>query len=87
MKNKKLIKAAEAAKAAGYEVAYSLVKIENGKRLYHLVSIDVIIKFGRWLPAKVQLIPDSNGASGVKVYAELPPKSISKSDAIRRFGR
>ena len=80
-------KTAEKAKAAGFDFIYSVIKSENGRRLYHLVSCDVIIKFGKWIPASIQLIPDGNGASGVKVYAELPPKSIRKSDAIRRFGK
>lgn len=87
MKNKKLIKAAEAAKKAGYEVVYSLVKIEKGVRLYHLVILETVIKFRRWFPASVQIIPDSNGSSGVKVYKEIPEKSISMTEMLRRFGR
>lgn len=86
MENKKLIKAAKGAKKDGYEFMSVVVKQENKQRLYHISSIDVILQFGEWVPAKIQQIPDSTDW-GVKVYKELPPKTISKADALRRYGK
>jgi hypothetical protein len=85
MKREDAAKIAERAKADGYEVIYSIIKTENFKPLYHLMSVDIVIRFGKWIPAKVQNIPDSDGLYGVKVYKALPEKSISKLEAIRKY--
>ena len=84
----KLVKAAEGAKKDGYEFMSVVVKKEygTGKALYHVANIDVILQFGKWVPAKIEKIPESKDW-GVKVYYELPPKTISKADALRRYGK
>jgi len=86
MDNKKLIKAAKEAKKNGYEFMSVVVKREYGtsKPLYHIVSIDVILRFGKWVPAKIQQLPESTDW-GVKVHYELPPKTISKAEALRKY--
>lgn len=83
----KIVKAAEGAKKDGYEFIHSVVKSEGGKPLYNVLSVDIIIKLGKWLPAKLQQIPDTENQWGVKVWDKLPPKSISKPDALRRYGK
>ena len=96
MKNEKLIKAAEEAKKDGYEVMFSIVKYENKKPLYHLVNIDVLLKFGKWPAAKIEILPvrkiyTVKGEEtviyqhGVKVWKDLPEKSINKSEALRKY--
>ena len=93
--NKILVRAAEGAKKDGYEFMSTVVKKEQGELLYHLVSIDVILQFGYWPPAKIEILPPLEVAGqggmieipqhGVKVYKKLPEKTISKSVALRKY--
>ena len=83
MKNKKLIKAAEEARKDGYEYMHSLIIIEKGKPLYHVVNIDLLIRFGRWLPASIKIMEDGN--PGVRVTDKLPEKSISRANALSKY--
>ena len=76
----KIIKAAEGAKKDGYEFLSVVIK----KGQYHICSIDVILQFGKWVPAKIEKVPDSEDW-GVRVYKEIPPKTISKADALRKY--
>lgn len=81
--DKKLIKAAEKAKEHGYEFIHSVVKYEGGKPLYHVVNIDVILRFGKWLPAESKFL--ENGDFATKVWKDLPEKSISKVNALSLY--
>ena len=95
MKNKKLIQAAEGAKRDGYDFLSTIVKYENGRPLYHVVSIDVILKFKEWPPAKIEIMEPLKVVAegkeveipqhGVKVFRKLPEKTISKTEALRRY--
>ena len=96
MKTKKLIKATEGAKKAGYEFMSTVIKKEKDETLYHLVSIDVILQFQKWPTAKIEILETrkvtlANGRElefpqhGVRVYKKLPEKTISKAEALRKY--
>ncbi len=85
MKKDKIVKAAEGAKRDGYDFMTAVIKSDNGKPLYHVVSIDIIIRLGKWMPSKLQKIPDKKDQWGVKVWDKIPPKSISKAEALRKY--
>jgi len=81
--NKQLVRAAEGAKAAGYEFMTAIVKKQDEKLLYNVVSIDHILKFGEWSPAESKIL--EGGLHAVKVWDKVPEKSISKSEALRKY--
>ena len=88
MKKSKLVKAAEGAKKDGYEFMSVIVKYESKKPLYHLVAIDVILKFEEWPPARAKLITPEDGTKpfmGIKLWTKSPEKTIAKSEAIRKY--
>ena len=87
MKKDKIVKAAEGAKKAGFNFIYSLIMETKGKRVYRVVHVDDIILQGNWLPATPHLIKNENGKEQPVVHGTdvLPPKSISRSEALRKF--
>lgn len=83
MKEKKIIIAAKAAKAAGYEYMTSVVKSHMNSTYYHYVPIDRVIAAGRWIPA---VFNDFGWHGRVGVTARnVPKRSINKSEAIRKY--
>ena len=89
MKKNRLVKAAEGAKAAGYEFLSALIMVKEGKRLYNVVHVDDIIRIGHWLPASIRIIKNAEGKEQPVFFATdtLPEKHIDKSEAVRRFGK
>lgn len=89
MRKDKLVKAAEGAKAAGYEFLSALIMVKEGKRLYNVVHVDDIIRIGHWLPASIRLVKNETGKEQPVFVATdtLPEKHIDKSEALRRFGK
>ena len=87
MKKGRLVKAAEGAKAAGYEFLSALIMVKEGKRLYNVVHVDDVIRIGHWLPATVRLVKDAESKEQLIFFATdiLPEKHIDKSEALRRF--
>lgn len=87
MKKDKIVKAAEGAKKAGFNFLYSLVMKAGEKHVYRVVHVDDIILQGRWLPATPHLVKNANGNEHLVVSATdvLPPHSISRSEALRKF--
>lgn len=80
---KKLIEAAMAAKADGYEYMTSIVKSVYSTTYHNVVRIDDILKRGGWIPAYHGQL--ESGAHCRIGRIKVPEKSINKSDAIRRY--
>ena len=83
MKESKLIQAAKAAQADGYEYLTSVVKSHMATTYHHVVSIARIIEAGKWIPANYVQFP--SGAHGRYGVSHIPVKSINKSSAILKY--
>lgn len=84
----KILEAAIAAKADGYEYMTSVVKSVYNTTWYHIVAIDEVIATGKWQPAPRGNYPTADGHStwhGRCGSREVPEKSINKSLAITRY--
>lgn len=76
----KIQDAAKEAKAAGYKYMTSVVGSKYTTTYHHVNSIDDVINHG-WLPAPRHY----HGWRMGLTTAQLPEKSINKSDAISKF--
>lgn len=80
-KESKIMTAARAAKADGYEYMTSVVKSKFNTTYYHVNKIDDILSVGEWIPAPF----NSYGWHG-RIGTSTPPKnSINKSNAIYKY--
>ena len=89
MKDKKLVTAAIKAKVDGFEFIYSLVMIKDGRRLYNVNSINDILFRGNWQASTPKVVKDDKGitATVINVTDRLPPKSISRTEVLRKYGK
>lgn len=81
MKTSKIVQAAEAAKADGFEYMTSVITTYHRTNYYHVVSIDRVLNAGRWIPAGRYGREHRLGVT----LASVPDKSISKAEAIKRY--
>ena len=80
----KIVKAAKAAKADGYEYMSSVVKSVYATTYYNVVAIDYVISKGRWIACQKKTGFGWHGPIGVR-FADLPNKCISKAFALVRY--
>ncbi len=78
----KIVKAAKAAKADGFEHMSSVVKSVYTTTYYHVVAIDDVISKGKWISCPKKTGFGWHGPVGV---TNLPDKCIGKSIAIKRY--
>lgn len=76
----KIIRAAQAAKTAGYRYMASVVKSYRSTTYYHVVPIDEIIETGKWPAAPVTQFPA--GAIGRLGVSKLPEGTILRQEAF-----
>lgn len=92
MNTNKILQAAIAAKSDGYEYMTSIIKSVYNTNYNHVVPIDRVISCGRWPGCMRGQHQSADGQStwygpcGV-TDANLPPKSINKTDAIFKYCR
>ncbi len=80
----KIVKAAKAAKADGYEYMTSVVKSVYTTTYYNVVAIDDVISNGKWIACQKKTGFGWHGPVGVRL-SDLPDKCIGKSIAIERY--
>ena len=80
MKTSKILSAAIMAKENGYKFMASVVKSHFTTTYYHVVSIDAIIKTGKWIPANFG--QTESGAHCRLGQSQLPDKTILRTTAI-----
>ena len=83
MKESKLIQAAKAAQAEGYEYLTSVVKSHKATTYHHVVAIAHVINAGKWIAANSVQFP--SGAHGRFGVSRVPEKSINKTSAILKY--
>lgn len=81
--NSKIVQAAIKAREDGYKYMASVVKSVYSTTYYHVVPIDEIIAAGRWIKATV--IQHPRGWHGRVGIPYLPPDTIRKDEAIRKY--
>ena len=77
----KIIQAARAAKADGYEYMTAVVKSHYATTYHNVNKIDDVLAAGKWIAAP----RNSSGWSGPIGSSTVPAKSINKSIAIARY--
>lgn len=78
----KVVKAAKAAKADGFEYMSSVVKSVYATTYFNVVAIDDVIYNGKWIACQKKTGFGWHGPVGV---TNLPDKCIGKSIAIDRY--
>ncbi len=76
-KEGKVLKAAKAAKAEGYEYMASLVYEYYTTKYYNCVPINKIIENGKWIPKHICFKGTTR--------AKLPEKTIFRKEALQRY--
>ena len=80
----KIVKAAKAAKADGFEYMTSVVKSVYATTYYNVVAIDAVISGGKWIACQKKTGFGWHGPIGVTAY-DLPDKCIGKAIALDRY--
>lgn len=80
----KIVKAAKAAKADGFEYMTSVVKSVYSTIYFNVVAIDDVISKGKWIACQKKTGFGWHGPIGVSA-SELPDKCIGKAIALDRY--